>query len=95
MIIGIIVFIIYVVYTILYVSKFVDFLAFILFNDLFLFPLVVLFIHTFEIFSYVSCWDIDNDFMCVYQFIIIQCHLSVGCILPLFSISVSFRVNFD
>ena len=54
MVIAIIIFIIYGVYTTICIKKIVDFFSFLFFvcNDLFLFPLLVLFIHIFEIFSY-------------------------------------------
>ena len=48
-IIVIIIFVIYVVYAVIYISKFIYFLAFTLF-DLILFPLLVLFARTVEVF---------------------------------------------
>ena len=66
---DIIFFIIYIVYTIIYLCKFVDFFSFFiyLFNDLFLFTLLVL----LELFSYVPSWRIDNNFKCLFQIIMV------------------------
>ena len=44
-----------------------------------MFPLLVIFIHIFEVFSFVPSWRVGNNFMHLYQFITIWCQLSVGC----------------
>ena len=68
-------FIIYVVSTIIYIYKETCEILSYLFNFTIYLPVFVFFVVLLEVFSNVPSWRIENGFKCLYQIILVECHL--------------------